>query len=266
MDKVSIIVPLYNCEKFIGKTIESVIAQTYKDWEMIIVDDASNDNSYNIACGYAKQDARIKLFRMTENKGASACRNFALQQSSGRYIAFLDSDDIWSPHKLYLQIAYMQRHKALLSHTAYIFMDEKSKIMPKGKVDVDNTINLETYMQTTQIGLSSVIVDGKHIKLHFPDDRKLCEDARVWMNLLRNGHVFHGLNRPLTLYRIRAHQLSRNKLKMATNTLLRYWNEKNLPAYKRLFYFLKYACNGVRKRLKKTKDLPLCALSEFKQK
>lgn len=242
--------PVYNCEKFLKHTLRSVQAQTYKNWELIVVDDASTDNSLLEAQYFAAEDDRIKVFHMPRNSGVSACRNFALEQASGDYVAFLDSDDLWSKYKLAKQLAFMQQNGIALSHTSYAFMNENGEVMKNGKVNVDFDVDLRHYMKTTQIGMSTVMIDRRQIPhIEFPKDRELCEDARVWMGFMREGHRFHGLNEVLLLYRVRADQLSRNKVKMAKNTLKRYWNEKNLPAYKRLAYFLHYACNGVEKRV-----------------
>ncbi|MCI5544836.1 MAG: glycosyltransferase family 2 protein [Azospirillum sp.] len=254
MDKVSVIMPLYNSQSFVEAAVKSVQCQTYQNWELLIVDDASTDNSLAEARKFEKTDARIKVFASEKNRGVSASRNFAIKHASGRYVAFLDSDDLWSKHKLAKQIEFMKQNNAALSHTAYAFMNEDGKIKHSGKVNVDKNVDLAKYMKTTQIGMSSVMVDRRQIQtIHFPDDRKLCEDARVWMGYMREGYNFSGLNEVLSLYRIRDKQLSKNKVKMAANTLQRYWNEKNLPAYKRLYYFLHYACNGVEKRLRPTK-------------
>lgn len=261
MVKVSVIMPAYNCEKFIKHTIQSVQAQTYSDWELIIINDASTDNTMQEAQKYASEDERIKVLDMPQNSGVSICRNYGISQAQGQYIAFLDSDDLWSKHKLSKQVAFMEDKGAALSHTSYAFMNEDGELKTSGKVDVDEEVDLARYMKTTQIGMSSVMIDRKQIsEIKFPEDRELCEDARVWMGYLREGKKFHGLNEVLTLYRVRDKQLSKNKLKMARNTLKRYWNEKNLPAYARLYYFLNYACNGVEKRLRPTKmDIDMVA-------
>ena len=264
MEKVSVIMPAYNCEKFIGRSIESVQNQTYHNWELLIVDDGSKDESLSIAQKYAAEDKRIKIIKMKQNSGVSLCRNLAIAKANGRYLAFIDSDDLWAVNKLEHQIAFMQQHNATLSHTAYGFIDEKDYVMKKGKVDVDLDVDRKKYMKTTQIGMSSVMIDTQKVKnVEFPHDRKLCEDARLWMNYLREGMLFHGINEMLVLYRIRENQLSRNKMKMALNTLNRYWNEKDIPAYKRLYYFLNYATNGIRKRLKKTPDINDETLKSF---
>ena len=250
MDKVSIIMPVYNCEKFLGYSIESVQAQDYRNWELIIVNDASTDKSLAVAQEYAAKDYRIKVVEMPRNGGVSEARNLGLQYADGEYVAFLDSDDVWATNKLSKQIAFMRKNNYELSHTAYAFMNERGAVMENGKVDVDLSVDMEKYMKTTQIGMSTVIIDRRKVgKFEFPHDRKLSEDARLWMNFMRKGHKFHGLNEALLLYRVRESQISGNKLKMAKSTLKRYWDEKNFPAFRRLCCFLNYACNGVLKRI-----------------
>lgn len=227
MNKVSVIIPVYNCEKFLKHTVRSVREQTYANWELIIVDDASTDNSLHEAERFAAEDDRIKVLHMPQNSGVSACRNFALRHADGDYVAFLDSDDLWSKYKLEKQLDFMRRHDAALSHTSYAFMNENGEVMKNGKVEVDLDVDLARYMKTTQIGMSTVMIDRRKIPhIEFPKDRELCEDARVWMGFMREGHKFHGLNEVLLLYRVRGNQLSGNKVKMAQNTLRRYWNEK----------------------------------------
>lgn len=253
MDKVSIIIPVYNCEKFLPQTLDAVLRQTYKNWEALVVNDASTDKSLQIALEYAGKDSRIKVLSMFQNSGVSACRNKAIAESSGRFWAFLDSDDIWSPNKLMDQIFFMKKNKVGLSHTSYAFINEDSQPMKRGCTEVDSSVDLKKYLKTTQIGLSTVMVDRKLIpNLSFPEDRLLCEDARAWMDLLKKGEKFYGLNKVLMLYRVRNNQLSGNKLKMAKNTLKRYLNQKELSLFLRLYCFAHYAVNGVNKRLKKS--------------
>ncbi|MBP5352762.1 MAG: glycosyltransferase family 2 protein [Alphaproteobacteria bacterium] len=263
MDKISIIMPLYNCEGYVRHTIRSVQQQTYKNWELIIVDDASTDNSLQVVKDFAAKDARIKVFPRAVNTGTGACRNYGLDRAEGRFVAFIDSDDLWAEEKLHRQIAFMKNHNYALSHTAYAFMDMNGDILQQGKVDVDETVDRNHYMKTTQVGMSSVMIDRDKIKnIRFPEDRRLCEDATLWMQFLRQGHKFHGLNEILLLYRVSPRQLSRNKSKMAMNTLKRYWKEKDLPAYKRLFYFMNYAYNGVKKRIEKS-EVPQSVAQNF---
>jgi len=251
MDRISVIMPLYNCAPFLEQSVRSVQNQTYPNWELIIVDDASRDNSYQQACRLAQSDPRIRVFKNPENRGVAACRNFAWQQTDGRYIAFLDSDDLWSKNKLRLQYLFMTRNNWGISHTAYAYMNDRGVISRTGLSTVDPVLDLKQYMKTTQVNVSTLMADRQQVpNLHFPEDRQLCEDARAWMDLMRQGHLFHGLNKVLTLYRVHTHQLSGNKFRMAHNTLCRYWREKQLLAPLRLYYFLHYAFNGVRKRIR----------------
>ena len=126
---VSVIVPAYNCEKFIGETIDSVLAQTYKNWEMIIVDDCSSDHTRDIVLEFASQDSRIKYYFLQENSGAAVARNTAMERAKGEYMAFLDSDDIWLPEKLEKQLSFMKENDVAFSSTSYELIDEESKTL-----------------------------------------------------------------------------------------------------------------------------------------
>lgn len=257
MDKVSVIIPVYNCEKFLKHTVQSVLNQTFRNWEAIIVNDASTDGSLAAAREFAERDPRIRVISQLQNSGVGACRNRGMELAAGRYLAFLDSDDLWSREKLARQLAFMQQNDAAASHTGYAFMSEKGEVLVKGKVSVDREIGLEQYMKTTQIGMSTVMIDRQKIPdLKFPEEREVCEDAKAWVSLFHRGYRFHGLDEVLLLYRVRQNQLSGNKINMALNTLKRYLREDNLPAYKRLYCFLNYACNGARKRMNKSNLAP----------
>jgi len=252
MEKVSVIMPVYNCEKFLKYAIHSVQRQTNENWELIVIDDASSDASLDEVLKFAKQDKRIQVCSMTYNQGVGACRNIGIKHATGKYLAFLDADDLWSKHKLQKQVSFMQEHDYGLSHTGFAYINEKGQLMPTGIVRVDENVNLLKYMKTTQVGMSTVMIDRtKFPDVAFPEDRKLCEDATTWISLLRKGAYFHGVDDVLMLYRVRENQLSGNKLKMAKNTLYRYLNEKSIPFYQRPYCFLNYAYNGFAKRLSK---------------
>lgn len=242
MDKVSIILPVYNSEKYVKHTITSVLNQVYKNWELIIVNDASTDSSLNEIYNASKNNERIKVISLKENKGVSYCRNLAIKQASGRYLAFIDADDLWAKEKLYRQIVFMRKHDAHISHTGCAFMNSKGEIRPTGQVNVDEKIDLKKYLQTSQIRMSTVMIDFKYIKdIHFPEDKKLCEDARLWTDLLRKGENFYGLNQILMLYRVHPEQASKNKGKMAWNAFKRFMKEKSLTKTERISCFIHYA-------------------------
>lgn len=248
MDKVSIILPVYNCEKYVRHTIESVLNQDYKNWELIIMNDASTDRSLIEVSKYAEEDSRIKVYSLAENEGVAAARNAAMKYADGRYMAFIDADDLWAKNKLSSQIVFMKKHDAGLSHTSYAYLTEDGHVRERGQANVDECIDLKRYLQTSQIGMSTVMIDREKIKyIQFPNDRELCEDARLWTKYLREGKKFYGLNKILLLYRIRENQLSRRKDKMAWNAFKRFMREKSLSPLERISCYAAYARNALKK-------------------
>ncbi len=248
MDKVSIILPLYNCEKYVGQTIESVLRQDYKNWELIIVNDASTDRSLEKVNEYAQKDSRIKIYSLKNNQGAGPARNEAIQYATGRYLAFIDADDLWAKNKLSSQIFFMRKHDAGLSHTAFACLTEDGQVRGRGQVNVDECIDIKRYMKTSQIGMSTVMIDREKIKdICFPNDRELCEDARLWMQYLRRGEKFYGLNKILLLYRLRSNQLSRHKHIMAWFAFKRFMSEKSISPFERISCYAAYAKNALKK-------------------
>lgn len=248
MDKVSIILPLYNCEKYIGHTIESVLNQDYTNWELIIMNDASTDNSLNEAFKYAEKDPRIKLYSSIVNNGVATTRNEAMKYATGKYMAFIDADDLWAKNKLSSQLFFMKKHNAGLSHTSFAYLTEDGHIRERGLVNVDECVDMKCYMKTSQICMSTVMIDRDKIKkIRFPNDRKLCEDARLWMDYLREGEKFYGLDKILLLYRIRPNQLSRHKPKMAWLALKRFMSEKSLSPMERICCYAAYTKNAIKK-------------------
>lgn len=159
---VSIITPLYNSEKYIAETIESVLAQTYSNWEMIIVDDCSKDNSTKIVEEYQKKDRRIKLYRNEINKGVSYTRNRAIDLSQGKYIAFLDSDDLWKKEKLEKQIKFMEEKNVVLSYTAYEKINEDGS--KRGEVRVPDKLDYEELLKNCLIGFLTAIYRKEELK------------------------------------------------------------------------------------------------------
>lgn len=247
MANVSVILPAYNCGEYIRHTIRSVQNQDYRNWEMIIINDASTDNTAAEIKAFADTDPRIKVITLPENKGVAAARNIGISKAEGRFLAFIDADDLWGKEKLSRQIFFMQKHNAALSHTAFGFIDRDGNMAKQGQSGVDEEIDMKTYMKTSQIRMSSVMIDRKRIKdVHFPADRKICEDARLWMDYLRSGEHFYGLNEVLMLYRVRPKQLSHRKDKMAWAAFKRYMGEKSLSPAERVSCFAHYACSALK--------------------
>ncbi len=247
---VSIVVPVYNAAKYIENTIDMVCNQTYKDWELILVDDASRDGSADIIEEYIKgQGKRIRLIRKETNAGAAAARNSGIDASSGRYIAFLDADDVWAVDKLEKQIEFMEKTGAAFSFHSYEFGDERAK--PTGKiVHVPETLNFRQALSRTVIFTTTVMFDTEKIDMeiiHMP--MVPSEDTATWWRILKSGIVAYGLDENLAIYRRPPKSLSSNKLIALERIWFLYRNIANLSVLESLFYFGGWAVRATLRRL-----------------
>lgn len=210
--RVSVITPVYNVEKYIDETLESVFRQTYEDIEIVLVDDCSTDNSAQIIAKYKEFHPEIVYFLQPKNMGAGAARNKALELASGQYVAFLDSDDLWLPKKTERQIKLMQEKNSPFSYAAIEMMDEESKTI-KGKRNLKETCNYKYLLHNTIIATSSVIVDRTVLGDFRMPLRRGGQDYATWLKLLRGGAVAYGINETLVRYRVSNNSLSSNKFK-----------------------------------------------------
>lgn len=207
---VSIIMPAYNAEKFIEESIESVINQSYKNWELLIVNDCSRDLTAKIIEIYSLKDRRIKIFTQKENKGVVEARNRALKESKGKYIAFLDSDDLWEKNKLEIQIKYMQKNKVYMTYTGYSYISEDGKFLKE--IKIPKSLNYKQALKGNQIGCLTVVIDKYKIKnFEMPDFKH--EDYATWLNILKNDIIAYGILDSLAKYRKVNNSLSSNKFK-----------------------------------------------------
>lgn len=247
---ISIITPVYNCENLIEETILSVLNQTYQNWEMILVDDCSQDNSAKIIKKYAKIDTRIKYFKLEENSGAAIARNRGLKESTGRFVAYLDSDDLWRKEKLEKQIKFMLENKYGFTCTDYEKIDEEGNSLNK-IIKIPSKVNYNLYLRNTIIQTVGVMVDtkitGKDL-LIMPNIRRR-QDAATWCQLLRSGFDCYEVPENLSYYRVVNNSLSSNKFKAAKGTWFLYRNIEKLPLWKASFCFVGYASNAVKKRI-----------------
>lgn len=243
---VSIITPAYNCSSTIAETIESVLSQTYCNWEMIIVNDCSTDNTAEIVQSYVESDSRIRLINLEHNSGSYVARNTAINDSKGRYIALLDADDLWKPNKLELQIEFMQNKGIAFSFTAYeIFRKSSDKV--RKLFEVPKTINYNKYLCNTTIGCLTVVVD-KTLIPDFHMEKGYLEDILTWMYYLRQGVIAYGMNVNLASYRVTVNSKSGNKIKNSK----RYYaclKQQPISPVRRLFCQFGYAFHAVKKRL-----------------
>jgi len=203
---VSIITPSYKSEKFISQTIKSVLAQTYQNWEMIIVDDVSPDNSNEIIEEYSKKDSRIKLIKLEQNSGPAVARNRAIEEASGRYIAFLDADDLWMPQKLEKQLAFMSEHNVAFTYSSYHLMGEEGNDL--GSFMTKESISYEGMLRTCSVGCLTAIYDTEKLgKVYMPLIRKR-QDYGLWLKILREIETTKGMLEPLATYRILKNSVS----------------------------------------------------------
>ena len=234
---VSIIMPTYNCGKFIGRTIESVQAQTYSNWEIVIVDDCSTDETKAIVEEYAKKDARIKYHALEKNSGAAVARTTAMKLAEGAYMAFLDSDDIWMPEKLEKQLAFMQENGYAFTCTAYEQIDEQDK--PLGKVI--KTIEKTSYnrlLLDCPVGNSTVMYDVEKMgNFEVPDIRKRNDDA-LWLKMLKKEKYIFGMPDVLMRYRIRKNSISSNKFKVIKYHWILYRKIEKLSVFRSAFHIV----------------------------
>ena len=258
-DTVSVVMPSYNSERFIAEAIRSVIGQTYERWELLIVDDCSSDNTYQVASAFAALDSRIVVMRQPVRGGAAKARNRAIAAAKGRFVAFLDSDDAWLPQKLAKQLPEMQRHDAVLSYTAYKKMDAHGT-HARGVVQVPRTVTYSQLLNTCVIGCLTAVYDSAKIGKVFMPNIARRQDYGLWLRILKgkdqanfqsnlaaNAPVAIGINEPLAVYRVHDHGLSRNKLKAAYYQWQVYRRCEKLSIVRCLYHFLQYARHGYRK-------------------
>lgn len=209
---VSVIIPVYNANAYIEKTLRSVFAQTYKNIEIVLVDDRSEDNSAEIISGFMETHPEIVYELQKKNMGAGAARNKALQLAKGRYVAFLDSDDLWKPDKLEKQIKRMKEAKSPFSYTAIEMIDAEGKRI-KGKRKIRESCDYRYLLHNTMIPTSSVVIDREVLGDFRMPLRRGGQDYATWLMLLRGGTIACGINEALVSYRVSSHSLSSDKRK-----------------------------------------------------
>jgi teichuronic acid biosynthesis glycosyltransferase TuaG len=245
-DLVSIVTPLHNSERFIRQTIESVRAQTFPNWEMLIVDDCSTDGSVAIVQGLQTLDRRIRLLRLAEHGGPAVARNTGIREAKGRFIIFLDSDDIWFPHLLETEVAFIKSKDAAIVFASYERTTEDLKTN-LGPFSVPTKVGYTDLLKTCSISCLTGMYDaGKVGKVYMPNFDKR-EDYGLWLAILKQGYTAWGLADTLALYRMRKGSVSRNKLHIAYRQWQYYRTEERLPLHECVYYFCCYAANSFKK-------------------
>ena len=219
---MSIIIPLYNCSRYLPETLDSVRAQTFESWEAILVDDNSDDDSYEIALNYAEMDSRFVAIKQEANRGAGMARNRALPEARGRFIAYLDSDDLWYPNKLETQIRFMVEQGYGACYTSYETINEDGS--HRNIIHVDKSTNYKRFLKKPVTCSHTIMFDTTIIDrslLVMPDIRKR-QDAATWLNVIKRYGCLHGLDKILAANRKRPNSLSSNKASAVRNTWLLY--------------------------------------------
>ncbi len=247
---VSIVTPVYNAAKFLTATVDSVCWQTYRNWELILVDDMSSDESVNIIKNFQIKDSRIKIVRNEENKGAALSRNAGTRIARGKYLAFLDADDLWAKTKLARQVEFMRQNGYAFSFTDYEFADEDG--IPTGKrARMPTDITYRQSLKNHTIWTSTVMIDldqiPKDIAL-MPDVRR-GQDTATWWQILRYIKKAYSIDEVLSYYRRTNNSLSANKIKAVKRTWYLFTKVEKLGMVSSMYNFIWYGFNAVRKRV-----------------
>lgn len=245
---VSIITPSYNNAKFITKTIESVINQTYSNWEMIIVDDSSTDNSIEVIQEFVMKEEKITLLINKKNIGAAETRNVAIRQAKGRFIAFLDSDDIWKSNKLEFQIQYMIQNNFAFTFTSYNLMNEKGELLFKN-IKAPNSINYNEYLRNTIIGCLTVVIDKMKVGYFEMPIIKSSHDMALWLLIMKKGFIAYGIQENLATYRLVSNSNTSKKGKAALDVWKVYREIEKLNFLQSAFCFVSYIYFAILKRI-----------------
>ena len=241
---VSIIMPAHNAASTIRESIDSVLAQSYPHWELIIINDASSDQTAQIIQSYAQKNENLHIYTNPANQGASETRNIGIRHAQGEYLALLDSDDLWHPEKLIQQINFMQENNATLSFTATSYLTATGERSPY-ILSVPKTFTLQQLLRSNLMSHSSIIIRRTQM-LPYPSGF-MHEDYAVWLQIIKKiGHA-HGLNQPLLTYRLQAQSKSAKRIHSAIMIYNAYRHAQYNPLTA-FFYTLRYARHSIAKR------------------
>jgi len=250
MPSVSVIMPLYNSAQFMRDSIDSVLSQTFSDWELLLVDDGSVDESRSVAEAYARDDTRVRLMLHEENKGAAAARNTALGLSRGRYVAYLDSDDFWHPKKLERQLIFARENHFPVTITSYATVEENGD--HRNGVIVPAVTNRHQFLVRPPTCTHTILIDTATVSrdlLIMPDLARR-QDAATWLQLLKAGFNIHGTPEILAFNRKRPGSLSASRVGAVRGTWHLYSRVERLPAPYAIYCLSLQLLNAVKKRIR----------------
>lgn len=244
-DLVSIITPAFRAESVIGETIMSVIAQTHSNWEMLIVEDCSPDNTRDVIRQWAQTDPRVQLIALERNCGPAMARNAAIERASGRWIAFLDSDDLWLPQKLERTLEHAKAHQAALTFTGFRRITADGRTIGR-YVGAPRSLSYRQLLGNTAIATSTVLLD-RNVVGDIRMKKTFYDDFDCWLQILKRGHLAYGLDEDLMHYRVLGQSVSRNKRRSAVHVWRAYRDLEKLSFPASLWYFSQYAIRGLLK-------------------
>lgn len=246
---ISIVVPVYNTEKFVGATIESVQAQTYSNWELILVDDCSKDQSVEICAKYAIHDPRIRIISMDKNMGALEARNEGIRKSQGRFLCFLDSDDTYEPEKLKTQIEFMLKKDIPVSFTMYQRITETGNVISVSNFFFREEFNYKQLLGNPAFSIITLMIDKDKVTVPIVEAGVvLAEDYVFHLKILKQGFTAYGIKVPLSNYRVRLGSRSNSFFGCAEDMWIVLNEIEKLPFLKSFIYFSRYIINGAWKR------------------
>lgn len=237
---ISIITPTFNSAPFVDATIDSVVRQTFGRWEMIIVDDGSTDSTIDRVQAWVSRDRRIRLLQNERNLGPGPTRNRGVENRRGRFVAYLDSDDLWLPDKLETQLDFMRQHDSIFSYTSYEIIDDEGRALER-RVAAPAELSYEDLLSNTVIGCLTVMVDSSRAPELMMPDLPSRQPLVLWLKILRECGPAQGIDQVLAQYRVRPGSISSNKMKAARQVWRVYRDYEHLAWHKAMRYFLSYA-------------------------
>lgn len=247
---VSVVTPVYNAGRFLDDTIRTVQGQAHTDWELIFIDDCSTDNSVEIIKNAINSDSRINLLQNEVNRGAGYSRNIGIEAARGRYLAFLDADDLWDSNKLMKQIEFARAGEYAFTFTGYEFADARGR--PTGrKVSVPSTVTYRSMLTNPIAWTSTIMIDSRQVEkdvIYMPSIRR-GQDLVSWLSVLKDVGSGYGLNETLSYYRRTSDSLSANKVKAMKRTWYIYRQILGINPITSVAYMSAWAFNAVRKRV-----------------
>ena len=247
MLKVSVIIPYFRKKNYIKKTLLSILKQTFKKFEVLIIYDDSEKSDLTFIKTLLKLDRRIKLIINKKNLGAGLSRNIGILKAKGKYISFIDADDIWNKNKLRLQIKFMENNNYQISHTSYVIANMKNKVLEFRKAR--NFTKLKDLLYSCDIGLSTVMIKKSVFsnKLKFPK-LKTKEDFVLWLNLVKSGYKIYSLDRNLVKWTKTNNSLSSSIFQKLIDSFNVYHNYMQFNFFKSIYFTLALSINFIKKK------------------